>query len=551
MHEGGLEAAFVASSPRARKKRLSPTRPDADTSREMRKLIRRAKAERAEGGFTLVEMVVTVAVLAVIFLAVAGVLESGLRALAAAKARARGNEIATQGIEDLQRFSFNNLGFCSDPATPEPAGLEDEVELACNGTYHEEFPCDPSATAGTVPRPTYTCRQNNIEYSVKRYIAWVDGLRTTKRLAVYVEWDDLAGRHQVSQQSSLRAPDQSAITGLAPPTFTTTPAVIPPSPTPFSLTAEGRISSGSVQIEAQTSNLSGPATTTLNASTIPAHEQDQVIDVSVSSAVGFPTYNGFPVIISGESYTVVAGAGTTSWRLKAASTGGPATSPDVAFTGDRVYVTLQTLSANGNPQSSTIPLVTPSSSTETGKVWRATLDSTSTLRFGQGTQHVPVGILRAADGKSTGAFATTTLQFCEAGLCDASTVPAFTAVPSPASTIQLGTSGQLLQDIVLEAATTNLTAVDIVTVTFLTQSGTVSVALERKANTTCLGPAEATTGNPCEWTGRIPMTSGFRFSSQPANQTFYFAAQQVVDSVNPDSIDKGSTAVFAKAVTFG
>ncbi|MDQ3756456.1 MAG: prepilin-type N-terminal cleavage/methylation domain-containing protein, partial [Actinomycetota bacterium] len=234
----------------------------------MRLPVRREGAAAREDGFTLVEMVVTVTVIAVLFLAVAVMLDSGLRALSVAKARARGNDIATAGIEDLQRYSFNNLALCHAPTGTPPAGLESTVKLAVcpvetAGTLEQaaeyEDPCnDP---AGSIPRREYTCRRNNVEYSVKRHIAWVDAVQTTKRLAVFVEWTDAAGNHRVAQQSSLRAPDQSAITGLAPPKFTGTGPVVS-APNPVAVTATNTLAS-TISFTATTENLSPPASSFL------------------------------------------------------------------------------------------------------------------------------------------------------------------------------------------------------------------------------------------------------------------------------------------------
>lgn len=507
--------------------------------------IRRDAAGTPEGGFTLVEMVVAITILGVIFMAVAGVLESGLRSLAAAKARARGNEIATQGIEDLQRFSFNNLGLCTEPTGTAPAGLETPVMLGCNGTYTEEDPCHPS-TAGTVPKWSYDCTQNNITYSVKRYVAWTDALQTTKRLAVYVEWIDLAGRHQVSQQSSLRAPDQSAITGLAPPTFTAPPRVT--GANPVHLDGSGHIvSTDTMLLEATASNLNGAKLTPL-VGTLAAHQVNDRVDIRVDSATGFPAYNGYPVTINEESFTVIAGAGSTTWTLLASNAGPAVSGVDVEFAGDRVYATVQTLAANGSSQTSTVFLTADG----TGANWSASIGSTTPsatdpFTFGPGRQYVAFGILRAADGKTTASFANDILQLCygTSGACPSDpSEPSFvTANVSPSGLVGLGTSGELTQDIVLTARTTNLTSADIVTVSVLTQSGSVTVALELLAGTssTCLGPDAAVVGNECSWQGRIPMTAGYRFSSGP--QRFYFAAQQVFDSVNPATIDKGSTAL--------
>lgn len=500
----------------------------------MRLPVRRDDAPAREDGFTLVEMVVSVAVIGVLFLAVSVMLDSGLRALGAAKARARGNDIATAGIEDLQRYGFNSLGLCSPPTGTPPAGLSEWVQLTTCGSANFEEPCnDP---VGGVPLAEYTCRRNNIDYTVKRHVAWVDALRTTKRLAVFVEWDDAVGRHQVSQQSSLRAPDQAAITGLAPPRFSSAPTAVP-SATPLLLTDARRLATGySMTLTANTQNLNTSATTMLT-SAVPTHQPNQIIDITVANGGSpFPTYNGFPVTIAGESFTVLAGANTNNWRVLASGTSSIPSNTPVTFAGDRVYATVQTIGSNNSPEAHTVFL-----SSANGTSWARTLDHTSTLQFGAGRQYVSFGILRASDGKTTSAFASTTLRFCPStdAACTDVTEPsvAETSVPG---TVTLGSSGELLSDVVVRARTVNVTNVDTVTVSFLTQAGSLTVVLTQDpAFGPCPGPDTATAGVECRWIGTISMASGYRFST--GSQPFYFGAQQVLDTATPGSIDQGST----------
>lgn len=517
--------------------------------------VRRERGDAREGGFTLVEMVVTVTVIAVVFTAAAVMLDSGLRALAAAKARARGNDVATQGIEDLQRFGFNSLGLCGAPSGTAPAGLSDTVVLAnCPAPptpVPYEEPCN--GVVGTVPKAEYTCIRNNVTYTVKRYVAWVDTLRTTKRLAVFVEWDDLVGRHQVSQQSSLRAPDQSAITGLAPPKFsstqppTATPLATPPATVPpLLLTAGKTLEPGySIKFDATTENLNAPASTTLN-SAIPTHVPNQVIDITVATGAGFPGYNGFPVTIGTESFTVLSGAGTNSWRVLATgTTNHPAPTP-VNFAGDRVYATIQTIGSNNSPQASTVFL-----DSVDGVNWSATLGSTSTFQFGAGSQYVPFGILRASDGKSTSAFADPALTFCPSSApdCAGLSLPSVTITQAP-TFVDIGASGELVADVVLKVDTTNITNVDTVTVAFLTQAGSVSVVLTQDPGAAACPAPDVAPPVLCSWIGTISMATGYRFAT--GTQSFYFGAAQVLDSVNPATVDKGSTGVaVSPLVPFG
>lgn len=187
-----------------------------------------------DGGFTVLELTIAMGIAAFAFSALAALLMGSLKTLAVQKARTQGNEIATQGIEDLQRLSYNNLGLCEDPDVPPavaPSGLGDTVLLAnCGGPPATFEPCSGANPAvGAVPAPRYTCTRRNITYNVKRYVSYGDVAHTKKRLAVFVNWRDSVGVHEVSQQSSLRIPSRNALVGLAPPTVTSAGTSFPAS----------------------------------------------------------------------------------------------------------------------------------------------------------------------------------------------------------------------------------------------------------------------------------------------------------------------------------
>jgi prepilin-type N-terminal cleavage/methylation domain-containing protein len=184
-----------------------------------------------DAGFTLVEMVIVVGVSAFLFAALASVLGASLRTLAVAKARTQGNEVATQGIEDLQRFGYSQLGLCAAPSASPPAGLTNIVYLpncpAGATPNYGESPCLTAANQTQVPMGSYTCSRINVTFDVTRYVAWSDPGQTSKRLAVFVTWRDNVGIHTVSQQSSVRAPDVASAIGLSPPALSS-PSVSPP-----------------------------------------------------------------------------------------------------------------------------------------------------------------------------------------------------------------------------------------------------------------------------------------------------------------------------------
>lgn len=480
-----------------------------------------------DGGFTLVEVVIAVALLAIIALALAGVLNSGLRAMAVSRSRAQANEVATAGIEDLQRFSFNNLGLCAAPGGTAPPGLDDTVLLACGSSPAYVQPCDTSVT-GSIPLHQYTCERNNISYTVRRFVAWTDPLHTSKRLAVVVDWTDLVGNHQVSQQSSLRAPDQAAITGVGPPRFSSPPTLT--APDPVTIGATGTISSGSVIVNAATVNLRTNASTTSSA--IPAHSPGARVDVTVAGNSSFPDYNGFPVTIDGETFTVVAGAGTNSWGMIADGSASHLAGSTVTFAGDQVYASFQTLDASGNPQTSVAQL----SSFDNGATWSTTIDSADPYVFASGTQYFAVGILRASDGKAAAAFAPQQVRFCPAAGCTGAQ-PAITSSTVP-STASIQASGGLNADVDLSVTTENVTRDDTVTVGFVTSAGAVTVLLT--PDSACPASASAVTpGVACTWTGKISSSAGYSFAS--GSQNLYFGARQIADA-DPATVDQGSTA---------
>lgn len=512
----------------------------------MRRLSGSRQRSRDEGGFTLVEVAVSLSLVTVIALALAGVLHSGLRALGAAKARAQGNDIATQGIEDLQRFGFNSLGLCgtySPPATP-PTGLTELYSLPNCPASLPSYDCN-TAVGGTVPLAQYGCQRNNITYTVRRYVAWVDPLHTTKRLAVFVDWTDLTGNHQVSQQSSLRAPDQAAVVGLSPPAFSTPLPAVTTTPTgPVALTTDGKLPDGTeLGLTAATQNLNGSRSTTFSPALPTTRAAGEPFTVTVASFAGFPTYNGFPVKIGAERFTVLAGAGTTSWQVSAEAASSASLPTTVVFEGDQVYANFDTVDpSTGNAQTSTVFL-----SSSDGTAWSGTLTSAAGYTFSPGAQHFSFGILRAADGKATAAFATEPVRFCPSADPSCSTLldPVVTA---PDVAAVLDPSGALVAPLTITATTRNITSGDAVTVSFVTSAGVVSQAMQQDpAGPECDAPTVPPPNTECRWTTTIKPSEGNRFSTGP--QRFYVKARQLPDN-DPATVDDVSTGAAVATVTF-
>jgi prepilin-type N-terminal cleavage/methylation domain-containing protein len=413
------------------------------------------------GGFTLVEVLVALAIAAFAFLALTAGLMAAIRVAGLQKTRADGNEIATEAIEDLQRLDYDHLGVCTPPSGLAPAGLTSPVYLAncSNPTYAQ--PC--SSAAGEVPTSSYFCPRRGVVYQVRRYIAWADNAHTVKRLAVLVDWTDQGGTHTITQESSLRSPDQGSVVGLAAPAFSATSVLV----------------NG---VQASTSN---------------------------------------PV-------KLVDGVVQTPLTFSATTTGIP----------DGVFVTFLTRGQSG-PVAATLPLV----SSGAPGAWSVTIPAGSTqFVFGAGSQYVTFVTTRSADGKvnSQPNAQALTLAACQPGLtsCAASpNPPALSAITVTPSAPRIDSAGLLCSGIgmTLSAAASNLAPSDSVTATFQTLGGPYSVALASTDGTT--------------WTGTIPTSAGYRFSS--GSQPVYItAAQAYAPTANPPSY--GSTAAAPSTpVSFG
>ncbi len=209
-----------------------------------------ASQDESEAGFTVVELVVALAILAMTMAPMCGVFWSAMRTAGVASHRSDGASIASREIESMRAIPYAEVGFYADE-TGYTATYEGHATVALGSTspssgtlvpqIQPQRP-DPNAAAGFAPDPdpenAIPIVQGGVSFSLERHIVWIDAQDSSstytqayKRLTVIVTWSDQAGSHDVRQDSILYPGGlgafQGAMGGGA--STTTTTAVLNPS----------------------------------------------------------------------------------------------------------------------------------------------------------------------------------------------------------------------------------------------------------------------------------------------------------------------------------
>jgi len=209
---------------------------------------RGAQQDTAEDGFTIVELVVSLAVLAVVMAPLAGVFWSSMRTAGVASHRTDGSSVASREIEAMRAIPYGHVGFYADQpgyattfdgfttvllgsTSPSSGTLIPQVQpLTPDASAASSFAPDPN------PSNASPISQGGVKYSVTRSIVWVGAQDAStsyasayKRLTVVVRWSDQAGAHSVRQDSLLYPGGLGKYQGSTTTVSTTTTAVLNPS----------------------------------------------------------------------------------------------------------------------------------------------------------------------------------------------------------------------------------------------------------------------------------------------------------------------------------
>jgi prepilin-type N-terminal cleavage/methylation domain-containing protein len=181
-----------------------------------------ASRDESEAGFTIVELVVALAILAMTMAPLCGVFWSAMRTAGVASHRTDGASIASREIESMRAIPYAQVGFYADQ-TGYTTTYEGHTTVSLGSTSPSSGPLvphlqpqrpDPFAATGFAPDPdpenASPIVQGGVAFSVERRIVWINAQDTSstytqayKRLTVIVTWSDQAGAHEVRQDSIL------------------------------------------------------------------------------------------------------------------------------------------------------------------------------------------------------------------------------------------------------------------------------------------------------------------------------------------------------------
>ena len=179
--------------------------------------------DQGERGFTLVELLVTITVLAVGIVGVMQVLLGTMQVSSSTDARARATAIATGEVEALRGLPYESLGLAATAP-----GYRATFDGATTVTLGE-------AQAGTTPLGADVTHSGET-FSVRRDVVWTDATiqgaaphdDVIKRVVVTVSWQERSGTRTVRQESTVYP---GGLGPYVPTTTTTTLVTGPPEPT--------------------------------------------------------------------------------------------------------------------------------------------------------------------------------------------------------------------------------------------------------------------------------------------------------------------------------
>jgi PKD repeat protein len=173
-------------------------------------------AAAGEGGFTILEVVIAMSIVAGAFTALAHATFGGMAALQASRGRSVFIELANAEVEDLRALRYEAVGVSTtdpDRSTAYPGNVYESrqavlVDVAAERAVDSDFPDPPPAVEERTTAPVEGVRT---PYTVRRWITWSEAAGSTgssfvKNVTVRFEWTDQGGQQRSAQKSTLVYP---------------------------------------------------------------------------------------------------------------------------------------------------------------------------------------------------------------------------------------------------------------------------------------------------------------------------------------------------------
>lgn len=186
--------------------------------------MRLRRSARAEDGFTLLEVIIALTVLAVSALAFGTTTNNGLRLVGTSKERQMAVGLANEWMEQARAVPYSGLALPSSTTflgagTPDAAVTGGTTYAGEAGTEVLVLDAQSTLEHHTRQRPT------NLDYDLYRYVTWVaDGTtaQAYKRVTVVVQWDGSGGVAKTLTMSTIVSSDGVAFSTSSSTTTSTT-----------------------------------------------------------------------------------------------------------------------------------------------------------------------------------------------------------------------------------------------------------------------------------------------------------------------------------------
>jgi len=277
-----------------------------------------------EGGFTIVELMAALSVLAIGFVSLAASLGIGFKQITLGRQRQTATEIANARIEHLRNVPYTSVSLSSTPVHSTDVDSPDYFISADNSQYdysgeesYEDLVVDSSS--GQVLHLEDPVAVGTTTMSVFQYVTWLDQANNVKRLTVVVTYRPAAieGAAQMVRVSTLFTPETITVSGTAPgatqgsssPTPSPTPTPTPTSGCPADTTAP----TGTFTITSGTGSDVGYTASTTVALSLSFSDTCTPITLHLSNdGATYGTAITYDALNPTVSWTLTAGGGTKS-----------------------------------------------------------------------------------------------------------------------------------------------------------------------------------------------------------------------------------------------